>query len=83
MISNPIPWPDGARCAVAITLDLDADSPLRSALGADADNRVSGRLARWTNVVELNRYMQLQDGDWIASLENIATYVTTCIDSGV
>ena len=26
MIANPIPWPNGARCAVAITWDMDADS---------------------------------------------------------
>lgn len=28
MISNPVPWPDGARCAVAFTLDMDAESLL-------------------------------------------------------
>ena len=28
MIDNPIPWPHGTRCAVAITWDLDADSGL-------------------------------------------------------
>lgn len=26
MIKNPVPWPNGARCAVAITFDMDADS---------------------------------------------------------
>ena len=26
MIAHPIPWPNGARCACAITLDVDADS---------------------------------------------------------
>lgn len=26
MIENPIPWPNGARCAVAVTFDMDADS---------------------------------------------------------
>ena len=26
MIANPIPWPNGARCAVAVTFDMDADS---------------------------------------------------------
>ena len=26
MIANPIPWPNGARCAVAMTWDMDADS---------------------------------------------------------
>ncbi|MEL6964473.1 MAG: polysaccharide deacetylase [Pseudomonadota bacterium] len=28
MIKNPIPWPNGARCAAAITFDMDADSLL-------------------------------------------------------
>ena len=23
MIKNPLPWPNGARCAVALTFDLD------------------------------------------------------------
>ena len=26
MISNPVPWPEGARCAAAFTFDLDAES---------------------------------------------------------
>jgi hypothetical protein len=26
MIKNPVPWPDGAKCAVAITFDMDSDS---------------------------------------------------------
>jgi peptidoglycan/xylan/chitin deacetylase (PgdA/CDA1 family) len=28
MINNPVPWPNGARCAVAITFDIDTDSIL-------------------------------------------------------
>lgn len=28
MIDNPIPWPNGARVAVAITFDIDMDSIL-------------------------------------------------------
>ena len=28
LIDNPVPWPDGARCAVAITFDIDTDSIL-------------------------------------------------------
>lgn len=31
MISNPIPWPNGAKCAVAITFDMDADSLIHTA----------------------------------------------------
>ncbi|MEC7050306.1 MAG: ribulose phosphate epimerase, partial [Pseudomonadota bacterium] len=26
MIQNPIPWPNGARCACVISFDMDADS---------------------------------------------------------
>lgn len=26
MLRNPIPWPNGARCAVAFTSDLDGES---------------------------------------------------------
>ncbi len=40
MIRNPIPWPDGARCAVAFTLDMDADSILHLAHHTSADTRV-------------------------------------------
>jgi peptidoglycan/xylan/chitin deacetylase (PgdA/CDA1 family) len=28
MIRNPVPWPNGARCAVAFTFDMDAESLL-------------------------------------------------------
>lgn len=41
MIRNPIPWPDGARCAVAFTFDMDADSILHLQYPDDADMRVA------------------------------------------
>ena len=41
MISNPVPWPDGAKCAVAITLDMDADSILHLEHPKDSIHRVS------------------------------------------
>ena len=28
MISNPVPWPNGAKVACAITFDIDTDSIL-------------------------------------------------------
>jgi short chain dehydrogenase len=31
MITNPVPWPDGAKCAVAFTFDMDAESILHLA----------------------------------------------------
>jgi peptidoglycan/xylan/chitin deacetylase (PgdA/CDA1 family) len=31
MIKNPVPWPNGAKCAACFTLDMDADSLIRIA----------------------------------------------------
>jgi len=42
MIENPVPWPDGARCAAAITFDMDADSLLHLEHPEDSITRVSG-----------------------------------------
>ncbi len=42
MISNPVPWPDGAKCAVAITFDMDADSLIHLEHPKDGFNRISG-----------------------------------------
>ena len=39
MIENPIEWPNGARCAVAFTFDMDAESLLHIYLGETAHNR--------------------------------------------
>jgi len=41
MIRNPVPWPHGARCAVAFTFDMDADSILHLAHHTSADTRVA------------------------------------------
>lgn len=40
MIANPIPWPNGARCACAITLDVDADSLIHVARPQDSYERL-------------------------------------------
>ena len=41
MIQNPIPWPGNAKCAVAFTFDMDADSFLHLAHPKDAYRRIS------------------------------------------
>ncbi len=41
LIANPPPWPNGARCAVAFTFDLDADSILHLAHHQNATNLVA------------------------------------------
>lgn len=41
MIENPIPWPNGARCAVAFTFDMDAESLLHLNFRDTAPTRVA------------------------------------------
>ena len=40
MISNPIPWPNGARCACVISFDMDADSLIHIARPSDSYDRL-------------------------------------------
>ena len=40
MIRNPIPWPNGAKCACAITFDMDADSLIHISRPSDAHDRL-------------------------------------------
>ncbi|MEP4195278.1 MAG: polysaccharide deacetylase [Aliishimia sp.] len=40
MIRNPIPWPNGAKCAVAITFDMDADCLIHVARPDDSHERL-------------------------------------------
>ncbi|MBM3584521.1 MAG: polysaccharide deacetylase [Alphaproteobacteria bacterium] len=41
MIQNPIPWPNGARCAVAFTFDVDAESLVHLGYRDEADNKIA------------------------------------------
>ena len=41
MIQRPVPWPGGAKCAVCITFDMDADSILHIAHPKDSLTRMS------------------------------------------
>ena len=40
MIQNPIPWPNGARCACAVTFDMDADSLIHISRPVDGHDRL-------------------------------------------
>ncbi len=40
MIQNPIPWPNGAKCACAITFDIDADSLIHVSRPKDSHRRL-------------------------------------------
>lgn len=60
MIDNPIPWPDGARCAVAITWDLDADSGLNYYNPDRADQLVASQsLTRYGPTIAMPRIIEV------------------------
>jgi peptidoglycan/xylan/chitin deacetylase (PgdA/CDA1 family) len=42
MLDNPVPWPNGAKCAAAITFDVDTDTLMHMAYPQTAYKRVSG-----------------------------------------
>ncbi|RFB86048.1 ribulose phosphate epimerase [Rhizobium leguminosarum bv. trifolii] len=41
MIENPVPWPNGARCALAFTFDIDTDSFLHLSFGEKVPDMVA------------------------------------------
>ena len=41
MIENPVPWPNGARCACCVSFDMDADSLVHVAHPLDGHTRVA------------------------------------------
>jgi peptidoglycan/xylan/chitin deacetylase (PgdA/CDA1 family) len=43
VLANPPPWPGGARCAVAITFDVDSDSQLHLTFRRDAHRRLGAQ----------------------------------------
>jgi peptidoglycan/xylan/chitin deacetylase (PgdA/CDA1 family) len=60
MLLNPLPWPDGHRCAVSITWDVDVDSGLRYAHGAKADALMATQsFVKYSPRVALPRLMQV------------------------
>jgi len=61
MIQNPIKWPNGARCAVAITFDMDSDSILHVADPKSADTKICS--ASWLryDMVAIPRILKLYE----------------------
>ena len=56
MIRNPVPWPNGARCACCITFDMDADSLIHVAHRKDGHRRVSAiSMLRYGPAVAIDR----------------------------
>ena len=60
MIKNPIPWPGGARCAVAFTFDMDAESLMHLYFPDTAPNRVAmAAMLRYDAQVAVPRLLDL------------------------
>ena len=59
MIQSPIPWPNGARCACAITFDMDADSLIQIARPGDGYDRLYPvSMGRYGPTVAIPRILQ-------------------------
>src|SRR5204862_3581276 len=60
LIANPPPWPNGARCAVAFTFDMDADSILHLAHHTSADTRLAAMsMLRYGPEIAVPRLVEL------------------------
>jgi peptidoglycan/xylan/chitin deacetylase (PgdA/CDA1 family) len=60
VIKNPIPWPGGARCAVAFTFDMDAESLMHLYFPDTAPNRVAmAAMLRYDAEVAVPRLLDL------------------------
>jgi peptidoglycan-N-acetylglucosamine deacetylase len=60
VIKNPIPWPHGARCAVAFTFDMDAESLMHLYFPDTAPNRVAmAAMLRYDAQVAVPRLLDL------------------------
>jgi len=60
VIRNPIPWPAGARCAVAFTFDMDAESLMHLYFPDTAPNRVGmAAMLRYDAEVAVPRLLEL------------------------
>lgn len=60
MIENPIPWPEGKRCAVAFSFDMDAETLLHLNFRESAPNRVAlSSLLRYDVKVAVPRLLAL------------------------
>lgn len=42
LLANPVPWPNGARCAACFSFDMDGESLMHIALPREANKRVCG-----------------------------------------
>ena len=91
MIANPIPWPNGARCACAITFDMDADSLIQVSRPADGHDRLYpvsmgryGPTVAIPRILETYRRLELKQSFFIPGwcLENYPDAVEAILADG-
>ena len=78
MIANPIPWPDDARCAVAMTWEMDADSAFNWYNKDSADNPVAApSWTRYDPLIAISRLVH-----WFARLDQVCDHVEKLMAEG-
>lgn len=91
MIRNPIPWPNGAKCACCVTFDMDADSLVHVDHPLDGHTRVSaismlqyGPDVAVPRIVESYRQLGIRQTFFIPAwcIERYPEAVQTIMDGG-
>ena len=91
MIENTVPWPDGKRCAVAFTFDMDADSLIHLEHPQTGYRRVSAiSMLRYGPEVAVKRILQsyrefdIQQTFFVPAwcIEQYTETVTAMVDGG-
>jgi len=91
MIKNPISWPNGAKCAVAITFDMDADSQFHLENPADGIGRVSalsmlryGPEVAVPRILETYKQFDIRQTFFVPAwcIENYPSVVKAMVDGG-
>ena len=91
MIKNPVPWPDGKKCAVAFTFDMDSDSLIHLDHPADGFRRVSGiSMLRYgpevavPSIIDTYKQFGIQLTFFVPAccIENYAAAVKAMVDGG-
>lgn len=91
MINNPVPWPNGAKCAVAITFDMDADSLIHLEHPGDGIRRLAAiSLLRYGPEVGIPRILasykrlDIQQTFFVPAwcIENYPKVIQSMVDGG-
>ncbi len=91
MIANPVPWPNGAKCAACVTFDMDADSLVHIAHPDDSHRKVAttsmlqyGPEVAIPRIVETYRRLGIRQSFFIPAwcIERYPSAVETILEGG-